>query len=94
MKIINYTCMIETNKHSFLFEAPTQNRFQPMFYKILLIESTNPHVFLAPTKITFSDYNRVKASTSTCTGFNLYREYNMFFLAPPYHPSFSDSKHV
>ena len=32
----------------------------------------------------------MKKSTSTCTGFNLYREDNMFFLAPPYHPYFSD----
>ena len=50
------------------------------------MESTNPHVFLAPTKIAFSGYNWVEAPTSTCTGSNLYREDNMFFLTPPYHP--------
>ena len=78
---------------------------QPPFYKFLLMERTKPHVFLAPTKITFSSYNWVIAPTSTCTGFNilqlqlsestkfhLYREYNMLFLAPPYHPCFSDLK--
>ena len=64
-------------------------RLQPLFYKFLLVESTNPHVFLAPTKITFSSYNWVEAPTSTCTGSNLYIKHNMFFLAPPYHPCFS-----
>ena len=90
MKIINHIDMI------FIFIwAPTQKRLQPLFYKILLVESTNPHVFLAPTKITFSSYNWVKASTSTHIGFNLYREDNMFFfLEPPYYPCFLDLKHV
>ena len=45
---------------------------------------------LAPTKITFSRYYWFEAPTSTCTGSNLYREDNMFFLAPPYHLCFLD----
>ena len=32
----------------------------------------------------------MKAPTSTCTGINLYKWGNMFFLAPPYHPYFSN----
>ena len=64
-------------------------RLQPLFLKILLVESTKAHFFLMPTKITFSSYNWVKAPTSTCTDFNMYKEDNMFFLAPPYHPCFS-----
>ena len=60
-------------------------------YKFLLMESTNPHVFLEPTKITFSSYKWVQAPTSTCTRSNLYSEDNMFFLAPPYHPCSLDS---
>ena len=64
-------------------------RLQPLFYKIVLAERTYRHIFLAPTKIKFSNYNWVKASTFTCKGSNLYIEDNMFFLAPPYHPCFS-----
>ena len=65
-----------------------------MFYKFLLVESTNSHVFLAPTKITFSSYNWVEAPNSTCTGSNLYKENKQFSLAPPFHPCFSDLKHA
>ena len=69
-------------------------RLQPLFYKFLLVESTNSHIFLAPTKIKFSSYNWVEAPTSTCTSSNLYKENKQFSLAPPFHPCFSDLKHV
>ena len=58
------------------------------------MESTNPHVFLAPTKITFSSYNWVEAPTSTCTSSNLYREDNIVFPSTTLPSLFLRFKHV
>ena len=65
-------------------------RLQHLFTNSFLWRAPTLMFSLAPTNITFSSYNQVEAPTSTCTTSNLFKEYNMVFLAPPYHSCFSD----
>ena len=91
--IINHTHMIETYKYSVYLSTYSNEAAT----SVLQIPSCREHqlsCFLAPTKITFSSYNWVEAPTSTCIGSNLYKENKHFSLAPPFHPCFSDLKHV
>ena len=60
-------------------------RVKHLFTNSFLRRAPTLMFFLAPTKITFSNYYWMETATSTYTGSNLYKEDNMFFLAPPYH---------
>ena len=63
-------------------------RIQPLFTNSFLWRAPTLMFFLGPTKMTFSSCYWMEAPTSTYTGSNLYKEDNMFFIAPPYHPCF------
>ena len=76
--------------NSFLWRAPTLMFFVTPTKITFLWRAPTLMFFLAPTKITFFGYYWMEAPTSTCTCSNLYRKNNTFFLAPPYHPCFSD----